>query len=162
MCVAGTGRLVCNRSVRIDLDEDLVDRQRFSLALAGVLIAASMVLAAMASLTYGRPTHPRTDVQHQVAFADRASATPAGRIVNSIRAAADAGGADRLTALMVWVAVVAMYTRLCIRAFHREVSQRRPQGIARCRACAPSRAPPSSSVPPRSPARTIECKERIT
>lgn len=119
-----------------------MNRQRLSLALAGVVIALSVLLAALASPAYGRPTHPRVDVENQVAFADHATVAPAARSANSIRAAADAGGSDRLTALMVWVAVVAMYASLYLRALFRQVSRRPSRGITSCRRRAPSRAPP--------------------
>lgn len=123
-----------------------MDRQRLSPSFAGVLTAVTVVFAAMASPAYGRPTHPPVDVDRQVAFADHVSATPAARSVDNIRRAGHGGGPDRLTALMVWVAVMAVYTASYARAFCRQLSWRPSLGTTlRCMR-APSRAPPISSA----------------
>jgi hypothetical protein len=92
-----------------------VDRPRLNLAVAGVLLAIVVAVAATASPASGPVTHPGS--HDEVASADHTNGIVAGRSVSSVRPVAQAGGSDRFTARMVWIAVVAVYAALYVRAF---------------------------------------------
>jgi hypothetical protein len=119
-----------------------VDRQRLSLALAAVLLAIVVAVGSAASPASGFVTHP--DSAHEVAFADHTDGIVASRSTSSIRPVAHAGRSDRLTALMVWIAVVAVYAALCMRVVRWPAAPRMSWGTTPYRRGAPSRAPPTS------------------